>query len=113
MNKQFTRSQFTIKEIAEGSAHIWWNIEGFWTDDTITLHIERHNGKWTFDLGSSSGGHEKGFDPVVRARNFAAAMADAADTIEFLKSVEDQLEIGFKEHQEKVSKEFMKQFAGA
>jgi len=110
---QFTRSQFTIKEIAEGSAHIWWNIEGFWTDDTITLHVERHNGKWTFDLGSSSGGHTEGFDPIVRARNFAAAMNDAADTIEFLKSVEDQLEIGFHEHQAKVSKEFMAQFAEA
>jgi len=110
---QFTRSPFTIKEIAEGSAHIWWDIEGFWTDDTITLHVERHNGKWTFDLGSSSGGHTEGFDPIVRARNFAAAMNDAADTIEFLKSVEDQLEIGFHEHQEKVSKEFMAQFAEA
>jgi len=110
---QFTRSAFTIKDIAQGSSRISWNVEGFWVHDTITLHVDRHNGKWTFDLGTGSGGHTEGFDPIVRARNFAAAMNDAADTIEFLKSVEDQLEIGFHEHQAKVSKEFMAQFAGA
>ena len=109
---QFTRSQFTIKEIAQGSTRISWNVEGFWVHDTITLHVDRHNGEWTFDLGTGSGGHEEDFDPIVRTRNFAAAMNDAADTMEFLKSVEDQLEIGFQEHQAKVSKEFMAQFAG-
>jgi len=48
---------------------------------------------------------------MIRARNFAAAMNNAADTIEYLLLVEDQLEIDFQKHQKNISKEFMKQFA--
>ena len=109
--RKFTRSEFTIEEVAKGSAHIFWNVEGFWHDYTILLNVQRHNGKWDYHLSSVSGGHEEGFDPIIRARNFADAMNDAADTIEYLKLVEDQLEISFQEHQKNVSKEFMKQFA--
>lgn len=111
MTTAFERSEFTIKDIARGFGSIKWRVKGFWSTP-VEVYVNRDasfiddnlKGKWSFEISNSSGGHEGGISEVERARNFSLAINDACDTVEFLKTVEDQLEIAFQEHVEEFAK---------
>lgn len=95
----FKRDQFTIKDIARGFGSIGYKIEGYWSTPVKVFYERSFTGKWKFSISNSSGGHEEGVTVVERARNLAAALEDAAEVVEYLQSVEDQLEAGYKEQE--------------
>ena len=101
MKEQFIRDAFTVKDIAKGFGTITWKVRGFWATP-VEVHFERswninQTGVWKFEISHASGGHEEGVSDSERARNLAAALNDAADTVDFLKNVEGQIEAAFQE----------------
>ena len=101
MKEQFIRDAFTVKDIAKGFGTITWKVKGFWATP-VEVHFERswninQTGVWKFEISHASGGHEEGVSDSERARNLAAALNDAADTVDFLKNVEGQIEAAFQE----------------
>ena len=98
----FKRDQFTIKDIARGFGSIGYKIEGYWSTPVEVFYERSFTGKWKFSISNSSGGHEEGVSVIDRARNLAAALEDAAETVEYLQSVEDQLEAGYMEWEQQM-----------
>ena len=70
-----------------GNASIKYKVEGFWSNDLITVYISRRFGsdKWHIYDSHASGGTDDKFEGAEweRTRNFGSAMLDAADKIHF------------------------------
>lgn len=70
-----------------GNASIKYKVEGFWSNDLITVYISRRFGsdKWHIYDSHASGGTDDKFEGSEweRTRNFGSAMLDAADKIHF------------------------------
>lgn len=111
MNK-FTRTingkkDATLKDIftvaSQGRTQVTFEVEGFWgVSVRVVVDRDIFTEQWEFKITHSSGGHEKGFDEVKRTKNFAAALIDAANVVDFLKAHVDELETAFQDQQEKV-----------
>ena len=88
-------SENVISQIESyGRANINYKVDGFWSSDQITIYISRYfSGEWEIRESHSSGGQDSKFEgtEAERTRNFASAMMDAADVIEYWSSNIEEL----------------------
>lgn len=81
-------SEDVLQQVVQyGRAYIKYKVDGYWSNDIITVYIDRrwNNENWKIYDSHSAGGTDDKFDGPEweRTRNFAHAMFDAADKIQF------------------------------
>jgi len=100
MNNQFTVTELDMEEVASGYASISYNVEGYWSTDSIRVYVKRNHrffskeekeGTWEVEVNYASGGYED-YDNIERARNFAAAFSDAVEKMEEFRGRTDEFE---------------------
>lgn len=79
-----------------GWASIKYSVDGFWSSNIINVYISQRfgSGEWSIYESHSSGGKDDEFNGAEweRTRNFASAMMDAVDKMQFWSNNIEQLE---------------------
>lgn len=90
-------SESVLEQIEHcGWARITYSVDGYWSSDIISVYISQRygSGEWSIYETHSSGGKDDEFEGAEweRTRNFASAMMDAVDKMQFWSNNIEQLE---------------------
>lgn len=118
----FERQQKDIEEIVSGyDTSIRYTVNGFWSWDPITIYVRRDffredtdiKHRWKIELSWSSGGRDKSTVPsdVEATKNFAAALADAAQYADDLSNRQAEFEAAYIVYREKEEKKRLEEEA--
>lgn len=102
MTAQYTLPAVDMNTIGQGRAHLPVRVHGYWSNDPITVRIERggmfsanaQEGEWTAQISHSSGGRDTKVvaSDIEAAKNFGAALTAAAVFAEMILARSAELE---------------------
>ena len=108
----FTKSTIRIQDILHGYARINYQVDGYWSRETITVYVDRRMDWetkkviWVANVNHSTGGRDKEqvADDNEATRNFAHALMDAAYQADLIMANTEGLELAYKanEHARKM-----------
>lgn len=121
MTNQFTHTEINERFLEEvgrrGHGSIKYKVTGYWSSDALYVHIDRKyssdDNKWTIEISRSSGGRDTGevADDIEANRNFAAALLDAIEKAEYIKTKWDVIQKYYNLQMEEYEKERLQQQA--
>jgi hypothetical protein len=110
MSDRFTIAPYTFNEIGRNQRSIAVKVVGFWSQDPISIYVQRgwsEKVEWKFSLSVSSGGRDS---KVVASdaeayTNYGEAIVAAASVIRDMEANIDLIEAGYQEYRAELAAE--------